>query len=214
MATKLRDGETILFIGDSITDCGCWADERPLGDGYVRMFHDMLLAREPAKDVTVVNKGISGNTILDLKGRWADDVLSLRPDWLSVKIGINDLHRALGKTPEAVSPGQFAEAYDEILARARKTLPKCRTLLVDPFYISVERAPGSWRAQVLERLPKYISVVHAMSRKYRTRLVETHAIFRRMLKHCAPDALAPEPVHPNSAGHLVIAEAVYGALSR
>ena len=214
MPLKLKSSETILFIGDSITDCGCWTTNRPLGDGYVRMFHDMLIARESAKRVRVINKGISGHTIVDLRNRWADDVLSLRPDWLSIKIGINDLHQHLGKTPRDVSPAQFAEAYDDILARVKKTLPKCRILLIDPFYLSVERMPGSWRMQVLKELPKYISVVHAMSRKYCTRHVATHAIFQRMLKHCVPDALCDEPVHPNSAGHLVIAEAVYNALSR
>jgi len=214
MATKLKSGETILFIGDSITDCGRRDTARPLGCGYVKMLADMLAAREPAKRVHVVNKGIGGNVVTQLQDRWTDDVLRHRPNWLSVKIGINDVHRTLAGSPEAVPPGRYAEAYDEILARTTKKLPKCRILLIDPFYISTERSPSSARSTVLKLLPKYINTVHRMAKKYGTRRVKTHEIFQRLLKYHEPDLFCPEPVHPNPTGHLVIAEAVYDALSR
>ena len=213
MTLALKSGETILFIGDSITDCGRMGANRPLGDGYVKMFRDFAVSREPAKRIAIINKGISGNTIVDLRNRWTDDVLRHKPDWLSIKIGINDLHRTLANTPQAVSPELFARSYDEILARTTKALPKCRILLIDPFYISTDRSSGSPRAQVLDRLPRYVSIVHRMSRKYRTRLLQTHAIFQRLLKHHESDLYCPEPVHPNFTGHLIIAEAVYEALS-
>jgi len=214
MSMKLRDGETILFIGDSITDCGRMGMERPLGCGYVKFFRDMLIAREPARRVTIINKGISGNTVVDLQNRWADDVLRHRPDWLSVKIGINDLHRTLANTPEAVPPELFEKTCDEVLSRTRAKLPACRILLIDPFYISNDLCPNSARSEVLKLLPRYLATVHAMSRKYRTRLVETHAMFQKLLKHHEADRFCPEPVHPNPTGHLAIAEAVYEALSR
>jgi lysophospholipase L1-like esterase len=214
MSLKVQSGETILFIGDSITDCGRMNTERPLGNGYVKQFRDLLVAREPAKDVTIINKGISGHTVVDLRNRWTDDVLREKPDWLSIKIGINDLHRTLANTPQAVPATMFAQVYDDILARTKKALPKCRILLIDPFYISTDRAPGSFRAQVLDVLPKYLATVHRMNRKYRTRLVQTHAVYQKLLKFQAPDLFCGEPVHPNLTGHLVIAEAVYEELSR
>ena len=213
MSLAIKSGSTILFIGDSITDCGRMGAERPLGNGYVKMFRDLLIARERAKDITIINKGISGHTVADLRNRWTDDVLRHKPDWLSIKIGINDLHRTLANTPQAVPPRMFAEIYDDILARTRKALPKCRILLIDPFYISTDRAPGSARAQVLDQLPQYIRTVRAMSRKYHTRCLETHAMFQRLLQHHEADVFCGEPVHPNFTGHLAIAEAVYDALS-
>jgi lysophospholipase L1-like esterase len=214
MATRLKSGETILFIGDSITDCGRTGQERPLGIGYVKQFSDMLAIREPAKRIAVINKGIGGNGVVDLRNRWTDDVLRHRPDWLSVKIGINDLNRTLSGNPEAVPPKLFEKTYDEILSRTTENLPRCRILLIDPFYISVDRSPDSARARRLELLPAYLDVVHRMSRRYRTRLVRTHEMFQKLLRHHDPDIFCPEPVHPYPTGHFAIAEAVYAALSR
>lgn len=213
MTLKIKSGEKILFIGDSITDCGRRDSAAPLGNGYVKLFSDMLIAREPAKRVTIINKGIGGDNVVGLKNRWSDDVLRHRPDWLSIKIGINDLHSTFGN-PNGVHPKVFAEAYEDILARTRKALPKCRILLIQPFYISVETAPGTWRKQVLDLLPAYLNIVARMSRKYGTRLVKTHAMYQELLRYSDAETFCGEPVHPNLTGHLAIAEAVYVALSR
>jgi lysophospholipase L1-like esterase len=214
VSLKIKDGETILFIGDSITDCGRTSTVKPLGGGYVKMFCDLLISREPAKKVTVINKGISGHKVFQLRDRWADDVLRHRPDWLSIKIGINDLHLHLRNAPESMPPQEFGRIYDNLLRETRAKLPRCRILLIDPFYISRDRNPDSFRAQVLAILPKYLNIVHALSRKYKTRLVKTHELFQKRLVHHEPDTFCPEPVHPNETGHLIIAEAVYAALSR
>ena len=86
--------------------------------------------------------------------------------------------------------------------------------MIQPFYISIEAASTSWRKQVLDLLPAYLKIVSQMSRKYRTRLVQTHAVYQRLLRHYEADTFCGEPVHPNLTGHLVIAESVYAALSK
>lgn len=214
MTLKIKNNQTILFIGDSITDCGRMNEHCPLGNGYVKQFHDLVIAREPAKHINVINRGVGGHTILDLQNRWTDDVLRHRPDWLSVKIGINDLHHHMNGHPESVSPQLFEQIYEEILTRTQKQLPACRLLLIDPFYISRESNRASLRWKVLRLLPEYINVVHKMSRRHKTRLVRTHDIFQKCLKRHDPDLFCPEPVHPNPTGHLVIAHEVYAKLSR
>lgn len=214
MSVKIRNDESILFVGDSITDCGRREANRPLGGGYVKFFNDLMIAREPAKRMTIINKGISGNTVKDLQNRWYDDVLRHKPDWLSIKIGINDLHCYLASTPESVSPEEFRASYDDILSQTKERLPKSKILLIEPFYISNEKSKTSLRHDVLKLIPEYISVVRKMHQKYRTRIVKTHTVFSRLLKYYESDTFCPEPVHPNSTGHLVIAEAVYSALSK
>ncbi|MCK5739019.1 SGNH/GDSL hydrolase family protein, partial [bacterium] len=188
-------------------------DFQPLGNGYVRFFSDLQTIREPEKQLKIINTGISGDRVTGLQNRWTDDVLNYEPDWLSIKIGINDLHSVVRNTPEPVTPDIFAMIYDEILARTREALPNCRLLLIQPFYISRETAATSFRNSVLELLPEYLAIVTELSLKYKTALLETHAMFHNLLDYHPADTFCPEPVHPNATGHLAIAEAVYQSLS-
>ena len=81
-ALWIEDGQQVLFIGDSITDCGRRGSEAPLGNGYVRIFTELVTARWPERRISYVNKGIGGHKITDLKERWRDDVLFHRPEVL------------------------------------------------------------------------------------------------------------------------------------
>ena len=210
---KIRDGQLILFIGDSITDCGRRAAERPLGNGYVKLFSDMLIIREHQKAITVINKGIGGDVVTGLRNRWNDDVLRNKPDWLSIKIGINDIHRTLRQSPDAISPKLYREAYEAILSRTVSALPACKLILIDPFYISNEASPDSFRSAVLKLLPEYLQIVDELSVKYNAIHIKTHRIYQQLLKNHEPDTFCAEPVHPNLTGHLVIAEALYAVLN-
>ena len=211
MSDWLQDGTTVLFIGDSITDCGRRDAETPLGNGYVRTFTELVTARWPERRIEWINKGIGGNKVSDLHGRWRDDVLSHRPDRLSVKIGINDLHSALGGAPDAVPPERFEALYDEILDLTARELG-CPVVLISPFYISLNEGGDAFQAQVLDLLPRYIEVVERMSEKYGTLLVRLHDVFQEQLRYRDAESFCPEPVHPNHAGHTVIAQALLETL--
>ena len=206
MPFAIKPGQTVLFTGDSITDCGRRAPDAPHGNGYVRMVREMVMASHPDHLLNIVNTGIGGNTVRDLENRWHDDVIRHQPDWLSVKVGINDLHHWLAQSPDSVSPEQFADIYDGLLARAVKET-KAKLVLVDPFFISTETSPASFRSRVLKELPKYIKTVGTLGRQYSAKHVKTHDLFKAQLKHHAPDVFCGEPVHPYASGHMVIAHA-------
>jgi len=209
----IEGGEKMLFIGDSITDCGRRGADKPLGSGYVSLFCELATARFPERQIDYINKGIGGHRVTNLRDRWRDDVIYHKPDRLSVKIGINDLHSYLRTAEDAVSPQLFAEAYDDILQWTKDELG-CPVILITPFYISTDRAGHTQRSKVLELLPSYIETVENMSAKYGTRLVNLQDVFQRHLQFRDADTFCPEPVHPNRAGHLVIAEALMGALAQ
>ena len=213
MTTKIKDGQTILFIGDSITDCGRRAVEKPLGNGYVRLFYDMLTIKEPEKKVNIINKGVSGDTVKGLQSRWTDDVLIHKPEWLSIEIGINDLdsHRTLKQ--DNISAKVFHDVYNDILSRTKSELPQCKILLLEPFYISIEKNVASVRKSVLDLIPEYIAVVHDISETYKTRLLKTHKMFQALLQYHSSDTFCPEPVHPYPIGHMAIAESIYSIFS-
>lgn len=214
MRVKIKDGQTILFIGDSITDCERRSTERPLGNGYVKLFHDMLIIREPEKKINIINKGINSDTVVGLQSRWTDDVLFHKPEWLAVKIGINDLRKTVNHNETAVPPDIFRNTYDDILSRTKSALSKCEILLIEPFYISVEKSGNSFRKSMLDAIPEYIAIVREMNKKYKTRLIKTHEMFQNLLKYHEADIFCPEPVHPYSIGHMAMAEAVYSSLSK
>ncbi|TSJ78520.1 SGNH/GDSL hydrolase family protein [Rariglobus hedericola] len=214
MKTVLENGQKIIFIGDSITDAGRQQEAPPLGRGYVRLFADLLTIREPDKTITVVNRGIGGNTTDDLRSRWDEDVLQQRPDWLCVKIGINDLNRHLTDPKYAfLDLAAYRDIYDQVLTLTRAHLPACHILLISPFYMSRDQTPHSYRAKILGQLPAYIEVVEELSRKHATRFLNLHAVFQSHLRHRHTDSFGTEPVHPHATGALLIAEEVYRALN-
>ncbi len=205
MSDWFENGTTMLFIGDSITDCGRRGAEAPLGAGYVRTFTELVTSRWPERNVRWLNKGIGGNRVSDLRERWRDDVLFHKPDRLSVKIGINDLHSAVRGAEGGIDPDRFEQLYDEILDMTKTELG-CPVVLISPFYISTDTSGQTFRSSVLELLPQYIEAVSRMSDKYDTLMVPLHDVFQEQLAHRDADTFCPEPVHPNHAGHTIIAE--------
>ena len=199
----LKDGQTVVFAGDSITDCGRRAAEAPFGSGYVRHAIELITARYPTLKLKYFNEGIGGNTVVDLQNRWEDDVLRHQPDWITVKIGINDLHRVLRQSPEPVTVEVFEAAYRDILTRSKASGAKL--LLIDPFYISQDRCENSFRKTVLDLLPEYIAVVDKMAAEFDALQVKTQDLFQEQLKYRPADYFCPEPVHPYASGHHVIA---------
>src|SRR5690606_37917688 len=132
---KLAPHSKLVFIGDSITDC---ERARPIGEGlfgavgksYVSLVEGFLGAIHPAHAIRVVNMGTSGNTVRDLKARWQTDVLDLKPDWLSIMIGVNDVWRQFDlprQTEIHVSPEVYEKTLNELV---RKTRPKLQGLIM------------------------------------------------------------------------------------
>jgi lysophospholipase L1-like esterase len=207
------DGQLFLFQGDSITDCGRRAQAAPFGSGYASMFIERVTAAYPERSVRYINKGIGGDRVTGLRDRWTDDVIRHKPDWVSILIGINDLHSFLRKADPCVPVDVYREAYDTILARTREET-EAQILLLDPFFISTDGGGQSFRSMVLDILPEYIAVVHEMAAKYGTYHLKTQELFLEHLRYRDAETFCPEPVHPNHTGHMIIANAMMRALKK
>jgi lysophospholipase L1-like esterase len=152
--------QKLVFIGDSITDCGRRDKAAPYGNGYVMLVRALLLARYPGIGLEIVNKGISGNTVRDLAGRWEQDVTAEQPDWLSVKIGINDVWRTVAaRHAEAVPLEEYEQTYRRLLAETRART-NARLILMEPYVIAppvrgeAEAASGMSLADVQRVYPE------------------------------------------------------------
>src|SRR6056297_3628243 len=128
--TWLKPHGTILFQGDSITDAGRTAGVGELGNGYPYLLATRLWAQFPGHNLTVVNRGISGNRSRDLVKRWDEDALELQPDLISILIGINDTWRYFDRNDKTTA-GQFHQAYHSILSKTRDRLPQTMLVLCE-----------------------------------------------------------------------------------
>jgi lysophospholipase L1-like esterase len=130
-------GQKLVFIGDSITDCGRRGEvHAPYGNGYVHLARAFLVARYPELGLEIANRGISGNTVRDLAARWEQDVVAERPDWLSIKIGINDVWRLIAnRLDQHVPLDEYAATLRSLLDRAREATG-ARLILVEPYVIA------------------------------------------------------------------------------
>ncbi len=209
----LGDHARLVMIGDSITDCG---RARPvgegrgaaLGEGYVRLVNAQLLARHPGAGIHVMNMGTSGHQVPDLAARWESDVFALAPDWVSVLIGINDVWRTFDcpNQPEThVDLDTYAGTLEELVA---STIKRVRgVVLMKPYMIEPNRN-DPMRAM----MDAYGGAVADIARKYGTVLVDTQAAFDEVLGYMHPYAIAWDRIHPETTGHMVIANAFLDAV--
>ncbi|WP_328425167.1 MULTISPECIES: SGNH/GDSL hydrolase family protein [unclassified Micromonospora] len=203
----LRTGQRVVFIGDSITDCGRQGAAAPYGEGYVSLVRALVSARHPELELEWVNRGVSGDTVRHLAARWADDAIAERPDWLSVMIGINDIWRRYGDRPdEAVPIDEYERTLRDLLRRAVDATG-CRLILGDPFLIEADRSEPQ-RADT----DRYAAVVAALAAEFNAVHVPTQAAFDRVLAVSPAKRWADDRVHPHLPGHAVLADAFLTAL--
>jgi len=201
MALNLTPSTRLLFIGDSITDCGWKNDGEKIGNGFVRLVRDLLRVRHMTNAPEVINRGISGNKVTDLARRWERDVVELRPDVVSVYIGINDVWHTMVEGRSGVPLEEFMPAYRQILTRTREALPACRIVLCEP---SVIWPPQD--ARLNPALAPYVKAVHELAGEFAVQdVVRLNEAFERARKARPDIAWAPDGVHPSASGHMLIA---------
>jgi lysophospholipase L1-like esterase len=197
----------LLFIGDSITDCGRRQCPEEVGSGYVRLVRDHLLAKDPSTAPVVLNRGVSGNKIPDLQRRWTRDVLDLRPDILSIYIGINDVWHGLVPGREGTSTDAFIGGFRDLLAQTRAALPGCGIVLCEPSVLWLPTMP-----EANGKLAPYIDTVRTLAREFAIEhVVPLHDVFNRAREQRPTIAWTSDGVHPTSIGHMLIARAWLGS---
>lgn len=198
--------DKIVFIGDSITDC---ERARPVGEGlfrawgtgYVADVGALLGAMYPELGLRVVNMGISGNQIRDLRQRWQTDVLDLKPDWVSVMIGINDVWRRFdcpAETERHVPLDEYEATYRELVA---ETLPHVKGMvMMTPFYIEPNKQDAMRAA-----MDEFSAVVEKVAAEFGQTFVDVQAAWDALLAHYYPASIAWDRVHPNQIGSMYLA---------
>ncbi len=196
----------ILFQGDSITDGGRSYDtdwNHVYGQDYDYLVTARMNYDHPEKDFRFFNRGISGNTVADLAARWQKDTLDIKPDLLSILIGVNDVHAVIAKGSKATAD-DFGNTYDKLLAQTKQMLPNVQLVLCEPFILNVgmvSKNPNLWNSEVQKRQV----VVKNLAAKYNAIYVTFQQAFDKALQRAPATHWIWDGVHPMPAGHELMA---------
>jgi lysophospholipase L1-like esterase len=191
----------ILFQGDSITDGnrGRGADPNHiLGHGYAFIIAAKYGAAFAERNLIFLNRGISGNKVTDLAGRWPKDTLELRPDVLSILIGVND-------NSSNVAFDLFEQIYDKLLTDAKTLNPKIRLVLCEPFTLPAGRRKENWEtwnAGIKQRQ----QIVAKLAAKHGAALVRFQKTFDDACQRAPAEYWIWDGVHPTYSGHQLMAD--------
>ena len=199
----------ILFQGDSITDCGRNREDRTsTGVGYAHMVTGQLGCEYPG-EYEFINKGISGNRIVDVYARIKADIVNLKPDYMSLLIGVNDVWHELGGHHNGISAEKFEKLYDMLLGEIMEELPNIKIMLIEPFVLeagattATEEEPGRWD-YFREEVPKRAAAARRIAEKYHIPCIALQEIFDDACKQAPADYWLRDGVHPTPMGHWLI----------
>jgi len=207
----IAKGDVILFQGDSITDMGRSRDKEKtsapnnqpgLGNGYAWLAAAELLVGRPDDGLKIYNRGISGHKVFQLAERWQADCLDLKPDVLSILIGVNDIWHSLDPHLNYKGTVEIYERdYHALIERTRKALPKIKLVICEPFVLRCGAVTDKW----FPEFDKYRAAAKRVAGKHHAMFVPFQAMFDVAVKYAPPEHWAGDGVHPSPAGAALMA---------
>lgn len=207
---KIEKDQSILFTGDSITDCRRGrpvGKENELGNGYVAFVASLIKVHYPQRNIEIFNTGVSGDRVIELEKRWKTDVISLSPDWLSIMIGINDVWQYFHDSPrtEFIPPEHYEKIYRKLLEQTRLNLKGL--ILMTPYMIERDLSEP-----MRERMDVYGGIVKQLASEFDAIFINIQAEFDAFLQYYSSQSLSNDRIHPNNTGHMLIAKAFLQAV--
>ena len=201
---KLKDGDIIVFAGDSTTDADRCATADGLGNGYVKLVSDALYAFLPTENYRVVNAGVSGNTSLQLLERWDRDVMSLTPDVVFCMIGINDVWRHFDRC-EPLQKRISVQEYVENLSLICEKTKGVRVFCIIPPYFMERNRTDEMRVMTEE----YAAAAREVAKKFGADVLDVQPAFDEYMLGRSGQTISWDRVHPGWIGSQLIMRGIF-----
>lgn len=204
--TENQQQRIVVFQGDSITDCGRGKGEdqdHSYGQGYPCFIAARLGYELAERRPIFYNRGISGNRVSDLYARWNEDAIYLKPDVLSILIGVNDAWRIMNKLP-AGAADRFEEAYRNLLDTTKQHIPDAGLVICEPFILNTGAGADKWD-EWKELLGRYQVITRQLAEEYSAIFVPLQQPFNEASARSSAAYWLRDGVHPTAAGHELIA---------
>lgn len=209
LAAGLKKGDVVLFQGDSITDAGREREKQQanspasFGSGYAFLAASALLNECADKELTIYNRGISGNKVYQLAERWQKDCTALKPAVLSILIGVNDFwHKLNGQYNGTVEI--YENDFRKLLQETKKALPEVKLVIGEPFAIMDGTAVDEkWYPE----FDAYRASAKKIAQEFNAIFIPYQTIFDEAQKHAKGQYWSWDGVHPSMAGAALMAEA-------
>lgn len=192
----------ILFQGDSITDAGRWRnDDDYRGNGYPTLVSGVLGLDRPG-EFEFINRGISGNRVVDLLARVKEDIINLEPDYMSILIGINDVWHEISRK-NGVSAERYEIIYNMLIEQVKEALPNIKIMILEPFVLKASATEEEWDTFRSETEKRAVAAKR-VAKKNNLVFVPLMDKFDEAAKSASPDYWLLDGVHPSAMGHELI----------
>jgi lysophospholipase L1-like esterase len=205
----LRDGDRVVFYGDSITDQRL----------YTVFVEDYVVTRFPRMNVRFVHSGWGGDRVSGGGGgpidrRLERDVIAYRPTVMTIMLGMNDAsYRPYD--PEVFQ--RYSQGYQRMVEKVKQALPGLRLTLIQPSpFDDVTRAPG-FEGGYNAVLVRYGRFVRELGSRQGAAVADLNSSVVAALEKARDldvenaQKIVPDRVHPGPAGHLLMAAALLKA---
>lgn len=190
----------ILFQGDSITDAGRVRDnDGSVGLGYPLLVKAALGFMEPGEH-TFINRGISGNRIVDVYARIRKDIINVKPDVMSILIGVNDVWHEYTDSPNGVDPDKFYKIYDMLITEIKEALPDIKIMIMEPFTLRASANEDKWETFRTETEKRAV-MARKIADEHGLTFIPLQAGLDALCEKAPSNYWLGDGVHPTPMGH-------------
>ncbi len=212
-----KNNDCVIFFGDSITEAGRTKPagegalfDNPFGHGFVTMLYSKIKVLNPKLNLRFINQGVSGHRTYNLLDRMEQDVISVKPNWVVLMIGVNDAWRQFdfAQSPQfKMLDSDYENNCEKIIENLKRN--HINVILTTPFVLETNHSePLRAKIDVFAHICRKLAIKHELY------LADTLEAFDLFIKDVSTHEISRDRVHVNSTGHMLIAETIYQTITK